>query len=106
MIKKVKLFIVDEKPYLVSLDKLEVGDKAVVTVGGKYPSIVECGNEQIIDLITNSKLTLTQPFKVYMGPEKVNLTKEQIEKLTEDESDGVLEVVEENGTITFNLWCW
>jgi hypothetical protein len=103
MIKKVKLFIVDEKPYLVSLDKLEVGDKAVVTVGGKYPSIVECGNEQIIDLITNSKLTLTQPFKIYMGPEKVNLTKEQIEKLTEDESDGVLEVVEENGTITFNV---
>jgi len=86
MIKKVKLFIVDEKPYLVSLDKLEVGDKAVVTVGGKYPSIVECGNEQIIDLITNSKLT-----------------KEQIEKLTEDESDGVLEVVEENGIITYNL---
>ena len=38
-----------------------------------------------------------------MGPEKVNLTKEQIEKLTEDESDGVLEVVEENGTITYNL---
>jgi len=48
-------------------------------------------------------LTLTQPFKVYMGPEKVNLTKEQIEKLTEDESDGVLEVVEENGIITYNL---
>jgi hypothetical protein len=38
-----------------------------------------------------------------MGPEKVNLTQKQIEKLTEDESDGVLEVVEENGTITYNL---
>ena len=41
MKKKVKLFIVDEKPYLGSLDKIEVGDKAIVTVGGKYPSIVE-----------------------------------------------------------------
>ena len=87
---------------MVSLDKIEIGDIAIVTVGGKYPSIVECGNEQIISLITDSKLTLTQPFKVYMGPEKVKLTNEQIEKLTE--GDGVLEVVEENGTITFNVW--
>ena len=102
MIKKVKLFIVDEKPYLVSLEQIGVGDNVIVTVGGQYPSVVKCENEQILELITNSKLTLTKPFKVYMEPEKVNLTKEQIEKLTE--GDGVLEVVEENGIITFNLW--
>lgn len=101
MTKKVKLFIVDEKPYLVSLDKIEVGDKAVVTVGGQYPSLVECKNEQILQLITNSKLTLTKPFKVYLEPDKITLTQTQIDTLTE--GDGVLEVIEENGTITYNI---
>lgn len=101
MTKKVKLFIIDEKPYLVSLDELKVGDKAVVTVGGQYPSLVECSNEQILDLITNSRLTLTKPFKVYLEPEKITLTQSQIEMLNEGE--GVLEVVEENGVITYNI---
>jgi hypothetical protein len=101
MTKKVKLFIVDEKPYLVSLDQLQVGDKAIVTVGGQYPSLVECGNEQILQLITNSKLTLTKPFKVYLEPDKITLTQTQIDTLTE--GDGVLEVIEENGTITYNI---
>lgn len=101
MTKKLKLFIVDEKPYLVSLDKIEVGDKVIVTVGGQYPSVVECKNEQTLNLITDSKLTLTQPFKIYLGPEKVNLTSEQIDRLTE--GDGILEITDENGVITYNL---
>jgi hypothetical protein len=101
MTKKVKLFIIDEKPYLGSLDKIEVGDKAIVTVGGQYPSVVECENQTTVNLITDSKLTLTQAFKLYQGPEKINLTYEQIEKLVE--TDGVLEVLEEDGAITYNL---
>ncbi len=101
MIKKLKLYIVDEKPYLVSLDKIEIGDKAIVTVGGQYPSIVECQNQTTLDLITNSKLTLTQPFKIFIEPDKVNLTQEQIDKLIE--TDGVLEVEIENDTITYNI---
>jgi hypothetical protein len=99
MTKKVKLFIIDEKPYLVSLDQPQVGDKAIVTVGGQYPSLVECGNEQIINLITNSKLTLTKAFKVYLEPEKITLTQNQIDTLTE--GDGVLEVTDENGVFTY-----
>jgi hypothetical protein len=101
MTKKVKLIMVEERPYLVSLDKLEVGDKAIVTVGGQYPNIVECPNEQIIDLITNSKLTLNQAFKIFLEPEKVTLTKSEIEKLTE--GDGVLEVEFENNEYKFIL---
>jgi hypothetical protein len=101
MTKKVKLFMVDEKPYLVSLEKIEVGDKAIVTVGGQYPSLVECSNEQIINLITDSKLKLTQPFKVFMGPEKVTLNQNQIDTLLE--GDGVLEIIEENGVIIYNI---
>jgi len=101
MKKKVKLFIVDEKPYLVSLDTIEVGDTAIVTVGGKYPSIVECNTEQILNLITDSKLTLTQGFKIYLEPEKINLSKEQIDNLLE--ADATIEITEENGTIIYNI---
>lgn len=93
--------MVDEQPYLVSLDKIEIGDKAIVTVGGQYPSIVECQNEQIISLITESKLTLTQAFKIFLGPDKVSLDKNQIETL--QEGDGVIEVEIENGEIKYNL---
>jgi hypothetical protein len=101
MTKKVKLFMVDEKPYLVSLDKIEVGDKAIVTVGGQYPSVVECGNEQIVNLITESKLTLTQAFKIFLTPEKIELTRPQLDKITE--GDGVVEVAIDGDNITYNL---
>lgn len=101
MTKRVKLFLVDEKPYLVSLDEIKVGDKAIVTVGGQYPSLVDCSSEQVIKLITEAKLTLTQPFKVFLEPEKITLSREQIDKLME--TDGVLEVEVENGVVTFNV---
>lgn len=99
MTKKVKLFMVDEKPYLVSLDKLEIGDKAIVTVGGQYPSVVMCENDIIINLITDSKLTLTQTYKVYTEPEKVGLTQKQIDLL--QEGDGVLEVEVIDGVVNY-----
>ena len=35
--QKVKLIMVEEKPYIISLDKIELGDKVIVTVGGQYP---------------------------------------------------------------------
>ena len=101
MTKKVKLFIVDEKPYLGSLDKIEVGDKAIVTVGGKYPSIVECNTEQILNLITDSRLTLTQGYKLYLSPEKIELSKDQIDVILE--TDGIIEITEEHGTIFYNV---
>ena len=101
MTKKVKLFIVDEKPYLGSLDKIEVGDRAIVTVGGKYPSIVECNTEQILNLITDSRLTLTQGYKLYLSPEKIELSKDQIDVILE--TDGIIEITEENGTIFYNV---
>ena len=81
MTKKVKLFMIDEKPYLASLDAIEVGDKAIVTVGGQYPSIVECQNEHIIKLITESKLTLTQPFKIFLEPDTNSSIKYRIVRI-------------------------
>jgi hypothetical protein len=101
MSKKVKLFMVDEKPYLASLDTPEIGDNAIVTVGGQYPSLVECSSELVLSLITDTKLTLTQAFKVVLPPEKITLTDDQINKILE--TDGVLEIEEENGNITYNI---
>ena len=101
MTKNLKLYIIDEKPYLVSLDKIEIGDKAIMTVGGQYPSIVECQNQTTLNLITDTKLSLNQAYKIFMEPEKITLTNEQINKITE--SDGLLEAEIENGEITFNI---
>ena len=93
--------IVDDKPYVVSLDKIEVGDKVIVTVGGQYPSIVECENETVLNLLTGSKLSLTQPFKVFMEPEYIKFTNDQIEKIMENE--GLLEVEIVDGVYQYSL---
>ncbi len=42
--QKLKLTILDGKTYIVSLDNIKIVDKGIVTVGGQYPSIVECNN--------------------------------------------------------------
>ena len=60
MKQKVKLIMVDQKPYIVSLDNIEIGDKVIVTVGGQYPSIVDCENENVLNLINGSKLSLNK----------------------------------------------
>lgn len=99
--QKVKLMIVDDKPYVVSLDKIEVGDKVIVTVGGQYPSIVDCENETVLNLLTGSKLSLTQPFKVFMEPEYIKFTNDQIEKIMENE--GLLEVEIVDGVYQYSL---
>ena len=99
--QKVKLMIVDDKPYVVSLDKIEVGDKVIVTVGGQYPSIVDCENETVLNLLTGSKLSLTQPFKIFMEPEYIKFTNDQIEKIMENE--GLLEVEIVDGVYQYSL---
>jgi hypothetical protein len=99
--QKVRLVMVDERPYIVSLDKVEIGDKVIVTVGGQYPSIVECENETVLNLLTGSKLSLTQASKVFMEPEYIKFQPEQIEKIIEN--GGILEVQIEDGVYKFSL---
>ncbi len=99
--QKVKLMMVDERPYVVSLEKIELGDKVIVTVGGQYPSIVECENETVLNLLTESKLSLTQPYKIFMEPEYIRFTNDQIEKIMENE--GLLEVELVEGVYQFSL---
>lgn len=93
--------MVDERPYIVSLDKVEIGDKVIVTVGGQYPSIVECENETVLNLLTSAKLSLTQANKIFMEPEYINFPPDQIEKIMEN--GGILEVQIEDGVYKFSL---
>ena len=101
MTQKVKLIMVDERPYVVSLEKVEIGDKVIVTVGGNYPSIVNCENETVLNLLTKTKLSLTQAFKIFMEPDYVKFTDEQIEKILEN--DGLMDVILEDGIYKYNL---
>jgi len=70
-------------------------------VGGQYPSIVECQNETVLNLLTESKLSLTQSFKIFMEPEYVKFTGEQIEKILEN--DGLMDVILEDGVYKYTL---
>ena len=101
MTQKVKLIMVDERPYVVSLEKVEIGDKVIVTVGGNYPSIVNCENETVLNLLTQSKLSLTQSFKIFMEPDYVKFTDEQIEKILEN--DGLMDVMLEDGIYKYSV---
>ena len=71
--QKVKLIMVEEKPYVVSLDKIEIGDTVIVTVNGQYPQILKCENETIYTLVIENKFT-----------------QDQIEKILEN--DGIMDV--------------
>ena len=101
MKQKVKLFMVEEAPYAVTLDRPEIGDTAIVTVGGQYPSVVECENETVLNLLTDSKLTLTQSFKVLMKPNQLNIGPDQLQQIVEN--GGIMEVEEIGGELKFSI---
>lgn len=97
---RVKLFVIDEKPYLGSTEEIFVGDEAIVTVNGQYPMIVKCENDIVLNLIKDPKLTLTRSFKIYAKPERLNLTLEDIDKILSVD-EGVCEVEMVDGGIKF-----
>ena len=99
--QKVKLIMVEERPYVVSLDKVEIGDKVILTVNGQYPSIIECNNETIYRIVIENKLSSNQAFKIFMEPDHINFTSEQIEKILEN--DGIMDVEIDNGTYKYSL---
>jgi hypothetical protein len=99
--QKVKLIMVEEKPYIVSLDKVEIGDKVIVTVNGQYPSILDCNSEMIYKIVIENKLTSNQAFKIFMEPENIKFQPEQIEKILEN--DGLMDVELDNGVYKYSL---
>jgi hypothetical protein len=97
-----KIFVVQNEPYLTIDEAVKVGDKAIVTVGELYPTLVECQNEEQINLIQNPKLSMTKRHKVVMTPDKLdldndilNLLSDRNEPLTVTYQDGEIKVVDE-----------
>lgn len=91
-----KLFIVKKDPYLTIDENVTVGDLAIVTVGDQYPSLVECKNEDQINLIQNPKLSLTKRHKVVMKPNEMDLDESFDKYLEGDDAMVIVEVEDGN----------
>ena len=92
-----KIFVIQNEPYLTVDEDVKVGDKAIVTVGELYPTLVECQNEDQINLFQKPKTSMTKRHKVVMMPDKLELDNDILNLLSE--SDGPLTVTYENGEI-------
>ena len=97
-----KIFVVQNEPYLTIDEDVKVGDKAIVTVNDMYPTLVECQNEDQINLFQKPKTSMTKRYKVVMTPDKLeldnnilNLLSERDEPLVVTYQDGVIKVVTE-----------
>ena len=93
-----KLFMVDKKPYLTIYEYLKIGDMARVTVGDMYPSVIECKNDEQINVIQKPKTSSTKRYKIIMKPEDVILEQSIIESLSLNDLPVMVEF--ENGEIT------
>ena len=92
-----KLFMVDKKPYLTIDEEVKIGDMAIVTVGDMYPSVIECKNDEQINVIQKPKTSSTKRYKVIMKPEEVKLEQSIIESLSLNDLPVMVEF--ENGQI-------
>jgi len=92
-----KLFMVDKKPYLTIDEEVKIGDMAIVTVGDMYPSVIECKNNEQINVIQKPKTSSTKRYKVIMKPEEVKLEQSIIESLSLNDLPVMVEF--ENGEI-------
>ena len=103
MEQKFKIFMVDDRPYLTVDENVNIGDKAIVTVGDLYPTLVECQNEDQIKIIQESKLSMTKTHKVVLTPDKMNLDKETLKTLIENDGSLFVEYVDGEIKIIENL---
>jgi hypothetical protein len=92
-----KLFMVDKKPYLTIDEEVKIGDMVIVTVGDMYPSVIECKNDEQINVIQKPKTSSTKRYKVIMKPEEVKLEQSIIESLSLNDLPVMVEF--ENGEI-------
>jgi len=92
-----KIFVVQNEPYLTINEDVKVGDKAIVTVNDMYPTLVECQNEDQINIFQKPKTSMTKRYKVVMMPDKLELDNEILNLLSEKE--GPLTVTYQDGEI-------
>jgi hypothetical protein len=102
MEQKFKIFMVENEPYLTIDENVSIGDKAIVTVGELFPTLVDCQNEDQIKIIQEPKLSMTKRHKVVMTPDKMNLNEHTLSLLKGREgavvveyNDGEIKIVED-----------
>lgn len=100
MITSFNLFLINNEPYLVSNERLIVGDSAIVSVNNLYPSLVKCQNDDQIKLIQESLLSMTKTYKVVKFPNKFDLDFQILDLLKN--VDGCLSVNYIDEIITLN----
>jgi hypothetical protein len=81
-----KLFVVKDEPYLTIDENVIIGDKAIVTVNGMFPSVVECFNDEQIGLFQNPFTKMTKRHKVVMGPNEFTIEEDLKQKLVMSET--------------------
>jgi len=81
-----KLFVVKDEPYLTIDENVIIGDKAIVTVNGMFPSVVECFNDEQIGLFQNPFTKMTKRHKVVMGPDEFTIEEDLKQKLIMSET--------------------
>jgi hypothetical protein len=89
--------MVKEEPYLTVDEDVVIGDTVIVTVNNRFPTVVECQNEEQIKLIQTPKLSMTKRHKIVMKPNEISLDEKTINSFGEDESFIIVEV--EDGKI-------
>jgi hypothetical protein len=98
MEKTFKLFLVDSKPYLTIDEDVKIGDKAIVSVNDYYPTLVNCVNDEQINLIQKPKLSMTKRYKVLKESETLELNEDVIDILKQ--KNGAITVKYNDGEIT------
>lgn len=81
-----KLFVVKDEPYLTIDEDVKIGDKAIVTVNGMFPSVVECLNDEQIGLFQTPFTKMTKRHKVVMGPTDFTIEEDLKQKLVMSET--------------------
>jgi hypothetical protein len=81
-----KLFVVKDEPYLTIDEDVKIGDKAIVTVNGMFPSMVECLNDEQIGLFQTPFTKMTKRHKVVMGPNEFTIEEDLKQKLVMSET--------------------
>lgn len=92
-----KLFIINKKPYLTIDEDVKIGDNAIVAVSDMYATLIECKNDEQINLIQKPQTSLTKRYKVVLMPEEVKLEESLLNSLIINESPVLVEY--ENGEI-------
>ena len=97
MEKTFKLFLVDNKPYLTIDEDVKIGDKAIVSVNDLYPTLVNCVNDEQINLIQKPKLSMTKRHKDLIESDTLELNDDVISLLSQ--KNGAITVKYNDGEI-------